>query len=176
MARQRMAGVFPVRPRRKRQWFRESQPISILSSTTPLEILSISEGEYVGRGFGDPTVVRIRGRVWVLHATASITSTRFVMGIIAAQGNVDPADIFDAGAPSVAQRGADFLWWAEGGVTRQVASVDGNDPAAFQQYDLDVKAMRRLAGTKRLMFVVMNLRDAAVDIGVQADWSVLLQE
>jgi len=165
-----------TRVRRKRQWFRKSVAPTVLGTTAPVELLSFQQSDYSAFGFGDPTVVRIRGEIWVHHDSAVAGSTRVELGILASQETLDATDVLGAGGSAVNQLNADFMWFAVAAVQRRTASLDSEDPQSFKSYLIDIKAMRVLRGTSKVSLYVANLRDAAVDVAVFPFLSVLMQE
>ena len=173
MARRR---TVPMRPRRKRQWYRETVSATVLSSNSSTTLLTLNESEITGAGFGDPTLVRIRG-VWRASLAAGTAfSTLYTTGIIVVQEGVDPEDVLSAGGPSTAQSRQNWLWYRQVALSNVSASSVEQCGANYDHVELDIRAMRVIRGTQKVIWVVTNHRDAAADITVSPNWSILLQE
>ncbi len=169
---------FPNRVRRKRQWIRETlAPTEVLNGVT-VAFNSITESEYSGVGFGDSTVVRIRG-IWVISPdpvtmNAQGESQRFGLGIITLRGGSA-----GAGIEPLTDLNESWMWWHASTITLQDDGTGGLDFAGVgvnRVIEYDVKAMRVLRGKDNLQSVVQNSGDSDAHFFISHAWSVLLQE
>ena len=165
---------FPTRPRRKRQWIRESILPTEVANGTVVALLSITESEYTGRGFGDPTIVRIKGDglVFMDEATASAgLSQRIGLGIITIRGG----SAGSANSP-LTEFDESWMWWSAYHLNIPAAAAEGSIEDASHRFSFDIKAMRILKGLDNLFFVAQNPGDSVAHVFVGVSWSVLFQE
>jgi len=172
-----MANVSRSRERRKYQWIRESVPLTETADSAVSSLLRISNAEMLAAGISDPTIVRIRGDVMFTMdpATSSDGSAQRVgFGIIVLPEAVTVAEYGGTGT----NPNDDWLTW------RTISLQSPTLPAASEQewgvgtwrLEFDIKAMRRLQGSKALVAVAHNLGDSVAHVFVGAAWSVLFQE
>ncbi len=166
------------RDRPRYQWFRESQGASeVLNTSGGVELLRISSAEYTAAGFGDPTVVRIRGSMlYVIDDSTAVDGSvqRLAMGIIVVPVSVTAAEL----QGPLGQPRLNWLYWSVHGLkatTLPAASEEAWGTGAWR-FDFDVKAMRRLDGEKDVLMSVENPGDSAAHVFVTGSWSVLLQD
>ena len=169
---------FQDRPRRKRQWIRKStSPTEILNGVAST-LLELSAADYTGQGFGNPTVVRIRGTIVVSPDPATFNaqteSQRMGFGIISLREGATAGVVSPASDPNES-----WMFWRTRTYTLQDDGTGGLDLAGVgvnEIFDFDVKAMRILRGRDEIAFIVENVGDSDAHMFVSVAWSVLLQE
>ncbi len=164
------------RVRRKRQWIRETTLFTEIANNASLALLEITNAEYTALGFGDPTVVRIRGTLGMILDTATVVanaSQRLAMGILTQRGGAT-----STGTLPIADLNEAWLYWGMTYLSAPDVAGGGltGDQLANARVDFDVKAMRVLRGLDKLTLIVQNPGDSAAHVFVGASWSVLLQE
>ena len=165
----------PTRPRKKRQWFRETSDFTEILDGTNVNLLGMVAADYNGLGFGNPTIVRIRGRI-TFHAdptTGTVgLSQRMAFGIITQKGGQNLSTL----SPKDDANEAWMFWSAYHAILLADGSTAEDVAASYQTFEFDVKAMRILKGLDELVFNVSNFGDSVLHVDVGVTWSVLLQE
>ena len=167
-----------TRARRKRQWIRETIVPTVITDGVQASLLAISPTKYSAQGFGNPTVVRIRGNFVVSPDQTTMNaqgeSQRLGFGIITVREGTS------ANVPGpLTEPNEAWMYWRVDSYTLQDDGSSGFDYAAAgvnRVIEFDVKAMRVLRGRDVLSMVVENAGDSDSHMFVSASWSVLLQE
>jgi len=172
VARQR----FQQRVRRKRQWVRELKISSEMPNNTALELLRITASEYEALGFGNPTVVRIRGQIHITPDSTTFQVANEVVdvgvGIITVRGGVGAGVI-----SPIAEPNESWMFWRVDGLKNLQDGSAGVDLASTAlRYSFDVKSMRVLRGQDDLVMTAENSTGSDPHVFVSCSWSVLLQE
>ena len=171
MARQRSG------KRRRYRWVREFVTQTELAAGVTSQLISITDAELVALGMQSPTLVRIRGEIYVEvdSATAAVNETTTMgVGIIVVPSAITAAEL---GGP-LTSPDQEWMYW----VCRQLAvpgviTGGGGAQAAggHTRWEVDVKAMRKLHKST-VFLAVENVGGAVVNVFASASLSFLFQE
>jgi len=147
--------------RRRRVWARSSSPLTVTTTASVVDILSLFEAAAGGRLSLGSTIGAVNLNLIATRTSGTAVNANFHWGLVVAPRTADPADLDPLDISAAAGAHQDWMFWTAQAVSNSVSS---------EQYR--VKSMRKMEEVGQTLFFCAT--SSADPITVQVVSSTLL--